>query len=89
MSEQPSVKTFDAQQVSIGADFRTDRFSLSILRHTRNGQAWYLVGMTSKQLRELGRDIAIVLAEAAEAQRLEALEFETNQQRIGDSSVAV
>lgn len=81
MSDQTNVKRYDAQQVSVGADFHTDRYSLSILRQTRKGSAWHLAGLTRKQLRELGRDIAEVLTEAQEAHRVEALDYETNKAR--------
>lgn len=86
MTDSPPVKTYDAQQVSVGANFATDRYTLSILRHTRNGQAWHLVGVTSKQLRELARDITVVLAERAEAHRQAELEYETHRSSHPDAA---
>ena len=72
----PNTKQYDAQQVTLGANFHTDRFLLSIMRGTRKGEAWHLVGLTRKQLRELGRDIAEVLAEAQQYERAAAARSE-------------
>ena len=73
------IKLYDAQQVTVSAQFRTGRFGLSVLRHTRKGEAWHQIGLTRKQLRELGRSIADVLTEARAHDAAEQTAYETAQ----------
>ena len=52
---------FEADQVTVGTDSSSDRFTLSILNRTRTDDEWILVGLTRHQVKRLRQSLGNML----------------------------